>query len=379
MEEIPSKNIHWSYYLISMLRDDQQKHVTELDGVRGMAILMVVCFHYFPTMDIASSGWMGVDLFFALSGYLITGRLLLTRSSGDYFLRFYRNRILRIFPLYYLVLLVFYAAVFLLAKTEHMGRLAFYTEHAPGFFFFAENWTFIRHGLPADGYLNHFWSLAIEEQFYLVWPLIIYFISSEKMRLISFAGILAAGILIRLFIYEYGLTENEHILYFNTFCRMDSFVMGAALCQFKISGNLISEKWLPLLKTLVAAILIGSIILYLNADYFISVKRIFGYSCISAFCTGIIWIATDRRHRLSVLFNNRVLRYCGKISYGLYIFHWPVLLIAGGKITLWMTSQYPGRAAGVTVFSLISCLLITLLLSITSFRFFESWFLKFRK
>ncbi len=362
-----------------MLQDDERKHVTELDGVRGLAILMVICFHYFPGVGIASPGWMGVDLFFALSGYLITGRLLLTRGREDYFKVFYLNRMLRIFPLYYLVLIVFYAAVFLLTKNANVGRLAFYTQHAPAFFFFTENWTFIRYGLPAEAYLNHFWSLAIEEQFYLVWPLVIYFISSAKMRLTAWAGILAVVIIFRFVIYEYGGEGNGQICYFNTLCRLDSFVMGAALCQCKLSGFVIPKKWVMLLKGLMVAMLIGISVLYLNADRFSGFRQIFGYSCVAVFCTTIIWIAAGRKHRLSEMFNNNILRYCGKISYGLYIFHWPVLLIAGGKITQWTSLRYPDQTAGIHILSVTSCLLISFLLSSLSFGFFESWFLKFRK
>ena len=139
-----------------MVTSAQTKHIPALDGLRGLAILMVICYHYFPSRSLFTIGWTGVDLFFVLSGYLITRKLLSTRGNSEYFRKFYRNRILRIFPLYYAVLIIFFLAIHFLAKTENLEALSYYTSHWLSFFIFLENWSFSLFGFPHDAYLTHF-------------------------------------------------------------------------------------------------------------------------------------------------------------------------------------------------------------------------------
>ena len=123
--------------------DSEKKHIPQLDGLRGIAILFVISYHYFGFMKVFGLGWSGVDLFFVLSGYLITSRLLDSRNTSSYFWRFYKNRILRIFPLYYLVLITFLVAILTLPKNQHLVTLSYYTQHWAGFFFFFQNWIMI--------------------------------------------------------------------------------------------------------------------------------------------------------------------------------------------------------------------------------------------
>lgn len=118
------------------------KHIPQLDGLRGVAILMVMCYHFFPNNVICNFGWTGVDLFFILSGFLITSRLFPYLNDKKILLKFYRNRFLRIVPLYFSFLILFFICWFLLASKEALGNFPFYANHWWKFFFFIQNWIF---------------------------------------------------------------------------------------------------------------------------------------------------------------------------------------------------------------------------------------------
>ena len=149
-------------------------YIPQLDGIRGLAIILVISFHYLGFIPLFSFGWCGVDLFFVLSGYLITSRLIVLQEQKNHLLKFYKNRALRILPLYYLTLIIFYAGFNLLVKKENLYLFDFYNHNWISFALFFQNWSFIYYSGPRENFLDHFWSLAIEEQFYLVWPFFLY-------------------------------------------------------------------------------------------------------------------------------------------------------------------------------------------------------------
>jgi peptidoglycan/LPS O-acetylase OafA/YrhL len=205
--------------------------VPALDGLRGLAILIVVLYHCRtvgrPPRAIASLfeiGWTGVDLFFVLSGFLITGILLDSRSASNYFSSFYARRVLRIFPLYYLALslVLLGGSLRLLPSGDHAGTPAWY-------FIYAQNWKFV--DVP---FLGHFWSLAVEEQFYFLWPLIVYLFPERRVLQIAIAGSVIA-IPLRSVLLSSGI--NPNYIYWNTFTRMDALLMGAAC------ACLLKEGW----------------------------------------------------------------------------------------------------------------------------------------
>src|ERR1700712_417529 len=167
------------------------RHITSLDGYRGIAFLLVFLRHYTLTrhshsrillgiMNVSAVGWAGVDLFFVLSGFLITGILLDTRTEQHYFRNFIVRRALRIFPLYYMVLFVMLALTPLLHLQWHRGHIAY--------FFYLGNVAGninpnLQDVLPYFSLLP-LWSLSLEEQFYLLWPLVIYFAATSSRRII---------------------------------------------------------------------------------------------------------------------------------------------------------------------------------------------------
>ncbi len=199
-----------------------------LDGLRGLAILMVMLFHYglplkstsFPQnfVKVASEfGWSGVDLFFVLSGFLITGILLDSQKAENYWSSFYSRRVLRIFPVYYLsLLLVFYVVPLLapaLAQSSAHERI--------WYFVYLPNWVDGRGRLLT----SHYWSLGIEEQFYMVWPWVVYRSTPKRILRIAIAGSVIS-LLLRFTLL--GLHAIPDFILRNTFARMDALLIGAA-------------------------------------------------------------------------------------------------------------------------------------------------------
>jgi peptidoglycan/LPS O-acetylase OafA/YrhL len=147
---------------------DPKTQIPALDGVRGLAILLVILYHCCGL----PFGWVGVDLFFVLSGFLITRILLAKQDQPDYFKNFYKNRILRIFPLYFLVLTLYFTIEYVFYHKNIAYSLYF--------FFFLQNTNFAKTAFENAHGLQHTWSLAIEEQFYAVFPFAVYFLNKKR-------------------------------------------------------------------------------------------------------------------------------------------------------------------------------------------------------
>ena len=165
------------------------ERVRELDGVRGISIIVVVAFHllvravYFTSNEalhfitrLSSIGWVGVDIFFVLSGFLITSILLRTKHEKNYFKNFDVRRSLRIFPLYF----VFIAVILLLLPKLDPDFISEIPRALPFLLLYQQNWLMLISKIPLTTYLAVTWSLAIEEQFYLIWPAVVYFSKKES-------------------------------------------------------------------------------------------------------------------------------------------------------------------------------------------------------
>lgn len=161
------------------------KRLPPLDGLRGLAIVLVMFFHFGQGLNrqnleqhafrtLFDFGGSGVDLFFVLSGFLITGILLNSRHSDNYFSRFYMRRILRIFPLYCFSVLVVWLFVI---PAEHPGVTADLRNKLIWNLGYVQNWR-----LDCVPHLGHYWSLAIEEQFYLIWPFVVWRFERQRVQ-----------------------------------------------------------------------------------------------------------------------------------------------------------------------------------------------------
>jgi peptidoglycan/LPS O-acetylase OafA/YrhL len=362
-------------------------HIPQLDGLRGVAILLVVSQHYFGFLPFFSFGWAGLDLFFVLSGYLITGRLQAKRRDPGYFSNFYRNRALRILPLYYAALILFFTAIHFLAKKESLPLFSYYTIHWKSFFMFTQNWTFIIYGLPTAIYLLHFWSLAVEEQFYLVWPAIIYILANYRSRILLCMILPPAAIIIRIAIFFFHPGDGTAVnILFNTLCRMDAFAIGALLCEIH-HAKIRIPQWV-----ITVALFFSVAALTLSGFFFHNMApnnpffSTLGTTCTAILCGCLLQrslaspVATGRgSFTIARVLNLRVLRFFGRISYGLYIIHFPIFLLLYKRFYDWGTDSLPWMGPAMQITAACTCLLISLVLSIISFRYFESFFLRLKR
>src|SRR6266852_6534903 len=220
-----------------------RQKVPQLDAVRGVAILLVI-FHNasgkFPSLHLQglfANGWMGVDLFFVLSGFLITGILLDTKQSEGYLKNFYARRCLRIWPLYYSLIFFMFAVLPFLSHSE--GHTVF-ERSSPWWAFplFLQNFLIFPVSTAAAGPLGVTWSLAIEEQFYVVWPLVVRFCSYAQLRRIAIAVICLSPAL------RFYLSRHHVDLYTNVFCRLDGLMAGAFLALVVRGENFLPSKFI---------------------------------------------------------------------------------------------------------------------------------------
>jgi peptidoglycan/LPS O-acetylase OafA/YrhL len=308
-----------------------------LDGIRALAITMVFALHFGAgshggllklVKSISRRGGMGVDLFFVLSGFLITGILYDTQSDSHFFARFFGRRSIRIFPIFYSVLAILLLLTPLLKYQWRLGHLAF--PLYMGNFAMAVDPTLqdvhsTAHPV-ASATLIHFWSLCVEEQFYLIWPLVVWAVR-DRMRLIfTAAGLSVAALVLRIvFVLNispaYYEAWMQHMLPF----RMDALLIGALLALV-LRGPLADSwqrscKWMFLLGTgIVVAISVASPSLlspWINTV---------GTSAVAIASAGLIGSALRSGSTAFRFFNLRPLRILGKYSYGFYVYH----LIWGG-------------------------------------------------
>lgn len=220
----------------------ERQHYSALDGLRGAATLTIVIYHNFAfTQKYIFFGWVSVDLFFTLSGFLITDILMKAVNRPHFLRNFYARRLLRIFPLYYASLVIFLLVLPRLNTELHLG---YYQQNQSWLWTYLQNWLYIFKPPSGTESLNHLWSLAVEEQFYLVWPFIILLIRKPKWLLLAISLLLAAVIGLRLWIWMYHLSG---FAYYNlyTFTRIDGICIGSMVAILLRMNPGLLKKYTP--------------------------------------------------------------------------------------------------------------------------------------
>jgi peptidoglycan/LPS O-acetylase OafA/YrhL len=322
-----------------LLKGPATHHIPALDGLRGIAILSVLLFKsvegYRPMSSaglalckLMGFGWMGVDLFFVLSGFLITGILLDTRNAPHFFRNFYARRTLRIFPLYYGMLIVSFVLIPHAWRTGTPGMERIVNNQGWLWLYMTNIAFLVKRTVFFDaGWLrfNHFWSLAIEEQFYLFWPLLVFLLSRRHLKIVCWA-IVSFALCARVGLYF--AHQRPGALFFPTPCRMDGLAMGALMAIAVREGTGV-KALLPLARRglLVAGSAIVAISIWHRETTGDDMTTLtIGFTIVAAFASCLLMICLDPspaswwRQALE----SRFLRALGKFSYGGYVLHMTV-------------------------------------------------------
>jgi len=345
-----------------MQQTGDTQHIPELDGIRGMAVLFVMFFHFHAVYlatrplgflsDLIARGGVGVDIFFVLSGFLITSILLSTRSAGNYFQAFYGRRSLRIFPLAFVAIALFYwVAVPFLHRHGMLPKLP--ESEQIWYWLFLGNW---RQGLQLnDGAeLGHFWSLCIEEQFYILFALVVRYVPRRRIVWVTVGIIVGSALLRAAVTILYGLGP-EGVRVRLTPLHLDPIALGALLaCSGSFLAWAARWRW-PLLA-------LGVLGLTLHLPLGLGILS----SGLGA--AGLIAMAVTRPVGV---FRMKWLRSCGKYSYAMYVLH-PFSIVAP------LYKKHPG-SAGLMWAALLIGPLVSYAIAVVSWNLLEKHFLALKR
>jgi peptidoglycan/LPS O-acetylase OafA/YrhL len=358
-------------------RDQERQRFVALDGMRGVAVLLVILFHGFSVSSgtvhdglykAASFGWVGVDLFFVLSGYLITGILCDTRQGPNYLRNFFTRRALRIFPLYYVALLLLLR--FLPVIDAESGE-DFRRNQGWYWAYLVNILEALRPFAPCITRTGHFWSLAVEEQFYLFWPFVVLLLDLRRLRWVCVAAIAAAPILRAVMLVGFNLDPMWVYPLLPT--RVDALMVGAllAIAARDPETMAVLQRWLWWLAVMAMVIIAGIVFKTRSFIFHTRSVQILGYSATctlgGALIARLTW--SPRPSRLKHTFESPVLRWFGRYSYAAYVFHFPLMYLL---LSRWTRIFGPTHMALSTVSGRV--LFTTLSLGATSGLAYASWF-----
>jgi len=346
-------------------------HLPALDGVRAIAILMVIVYHSLnglpgitwaqaQFLNLTGAGWTGVDLFFVLSGFLITGILMDARGSAHSLRNFYARRVLRIVPVYvaFLLFSLWVAGPLGTSSAEEVTQLQ---RSQLWFWTYSENVMVALHSWSATSFpMAHLWSLAVEEQFYILWPLAVLLLSPMALKRTAAACIVAAEAC-RLALILHGGDGTVNFVMLPS--RMDSLAAGAFLaCAYRNpllwSRVLHARKWIA--TTALVSILV-LLITFHTVDKLAPVAQLVAFPSLVALGSIIVASAVGGSAWLS----GSAMRFVGKISYGMYVWHLVVMRLLLTKVSVpettsprawWMfyAVMALGTVGGTIVVALIS-------------------------
>lgn len=345
-------------------------YLPALDGLRAIAVILVFIYHLPFTSFYLPSGWLGVDVFFVLSGFLITSLLISEyhKSQTINLKNFYIRRFLRLLPAL-ILLLIIVNIISLTQSTEIQQQTQLDSIFA---LTYTSNWYFAFNPSPPL-YLQHTWSLAIEEQYYLFWALIVAVMLAKEMgvkRLMILAiAVALASFIWRLFLI-FPLEASHERIYFGLDTRLDGLLLGSALgcfvhtywyqrIQTKIKDGvnnylaIASLVALPLMARYGAKTLISEFIIIIPLVNMITLYL-------------ILYLIAQPKNRLIAILENPILVRIGKLSYGIYLYHIVIIRIFGGML------EIPQDLKFIIVF------ILTIILAEISFRLVESPILRLK-
>jgi len=363
------------------------QNIPAFDGIRGVAATLVIIAHFYPFFgNWVDISWISVDGFFVLSGFLITNILLKSKSNRKhYFRNFYARRVLRVFPVYYLILIVVLFITPLVIKDLPHGY-DYFLDNRIYYFSYLQNSLFQRDGYPPHWMLSHTWSLAIEEQFYILWPMFVFFLPNRWL-LIVMAIMISLAIALRF--------SNPNVLYtyLSTPTRMDALLVGSTLAIMLIERKKLIEQWaLPAFIFLVILILYAFKRTYWHVGFYNHHMKRWGYTAVDMAWASLFILSISTAKKFSWIgkfFRFRIFCLIGKYSYGIYLYHFVLFTFLGPAIQrFWentglqfTTYSWPVGQNTVTgsLPGAITLTILTVTMAVLSFHLFEMPFLRLKK
>jgi peptidoglycan/LPS O-acetylase OafA/YrhL len=372
----------------------RSEHIPALDGLRGLAVLLVVV-HTAGTVSgelssfalklfasLANPGWAGVQLFFALSGFLITRILLESKGAPGYFPRFYMRRVLRIFPLYYATL----ALVFFIAP--HVGGLEPLAERGPRtslwYWTYLANWAFPFGGLAPS--LAHFWSLAVEEQFYIVWPALVLVLRERSLAILCGAMVLGALLVRALLFRIYEPITAGSAAYNFTIARCDALAMGALVAVLVRQPGLM-RKAARVAGPVSVAILVVLAGFFAKQRGFNSLEfpiATIGQTLLAALSAALVLlcVASPRDNgsvRLQQVMSAAWLRSVGKYSYAIYVIDLPLGRVLRPHVAALLSRGSPLTRLALHLGWVAVMFVLSYALAVVSWHVIEQPFLRLKR
>ena len=319
------------------------KYRPDVDGMRALAILSVLFFHAFPNS--LPGGFVGVDIFFVISGYLISSIIFRGLTLGTFsFFDFYARRVRRIFPAVTVVLLGSFVLGYIYLTPSSLEDLV---EESPYAAFFLENW---RLYVTTGGYWEtatelkpfmHFWSLGVEEQYYIFYPLICFLLWKVSAKRFLLSLLLMLGVSLILCLYD---TYNNPVrAFYSLHSRFWELLIGGVLAYVELQWPRYKEKFSLLGKDNLLS-LVGLILIVLSILFFEEGKDFPGWRAIFPTLGSVLIIAAGSDAFLNKnVFSNKIAVFIGLISYPLYLWHWPFICIIRNNLA----GEMPGGGLAV--------------------------------
>lgn len=353
---------------------EKNGRILALDGIRGIAILAVMLFHFrefglslapggalgrcFAT--VAGLGWSGVDLFFVLSGFLITGILLDTRHATNYYRVFYGRRFVRIFP-------VFYVSLILLVPLRHVGAD---TAQVAAAWCYVLNWFIAVHGFAAASVLiQHFWSLCIEEQFYLVWPAVVRVCPTRRLWVVCWVVI---GCAIATRVIAVWLHWST-FAYAATICRMDALAFGG-IVAIAVREYRQWPQWCIRVAPVAGVLFLAVVAVTGQKSTFSPWMQSVGFALLLPIFGGLILLSLQPGTWANRVASLAPLRALGTYSYCLYVVHQPVAV----QLSQVLAGRLHRGVWGTLVFD-AAAFTVSMAIAIASWHLMESRFIALKR